>query len=208
MFRMMIRISCFDGVADPGQSGAGADRVFGRCGGHNPTGKARGRPRFISARTRCALIRAGDPREVAVGHFRSQERELDRSDAQAAHVHGDALDDDGEPRHVSFLPEPAMPENACADWLKLDDEQRRHLPQSGQRDGERAQHRQVRGHQREGRSRRGVVRFRSCGFPVKWDGKNGGGEMQNIQEGPQPASLFEIPAGYTKMDMGGMMQQQ
>lgn len=45
-------------------------------------------------------------------------------------------------------------------------------------------------------------------FPVKWDGKNGGGEMQNIQEGPQPASLFEIPAGYTKMDMGGMMQQK
>ena len=44
-------------------------------------------------------------------------------------------------------------------------------------------------------------------FPVKWEGKNGGGEMQNIQEGSQPASLFEIPAGYTKMDMGGMMQK-
>ena len=37
--------------------------------------------------------------------------------------------------------------------------------------------------------------------------KNGSGEMQNIKEGPQPASLFEIPAGYTKMDMGGMMQK-
>ncbi|MGA7908704.1 MAG: hypothetical protein WCA16_14945 [Candidatus Sulfotelmatobacter sp.] len=45
-------------------------------------------------------------------------------------------------------------------------------------------------------------------FPVKWQGKNGGGEMRNIQEGTQPASLFEVPAGYTKMDMGGMMQQQ
>lgn len=44
-------------------------------------------------------------------------------------------------------------------------------------------------------------------FPVKWEEKNGGGEMQNIKEGPQPASLFEIPAGYTKMDMGGMMQR-
>jgi len=41
-------------------------------------------------------------------------------------------------------------------------------------------------------------------FPVKWDGKNGGGEMRNIQEGPQPASLFEIPAGFTKVDMGKM----
>ena len=44
-------------------------------------------------------------------------------------------------------------------------------------------------------------------FPVKWEGKNGGGELRNIQEGSQPASLFEIPAGYTKFDMGGMMQQ-
>jgi outer membrane lipoprotein-sorting protein len=30
-------------------------------------------------------------------------------------------------------------------------------------------------------------------------------EFKNIKEGPQPASLFEIPAGYQKMDMGGMM---
>ncbi len=44
-------------------------------------------------------------------------------------------------------------------------------------------------------------------FPVKWQSKNSGGELRNIQEGSQPASLFEIPAGYTKMDMGGMMQR-
>ncbi len=45
-------------------------------------------------------------------------------------------------------------------------------------------------------------------FPVKWDGKNNGGELRNIQEGAQPASLFEAPAGFTKMEMpGGMMQQ-
>lgn len=44
-------------------------------------------------------------------------------------------------------------------------------------------------------------------FAVKWQGKNGGGELRNIQEGAQPASLFEIPAGFTKMDMGGMMQR-
>lgn len=45
-------------------------------------------------------------------------------------------------------------------------------------------------------------------FPVKWQGKNGGGELRNIQEGTQPASLFEIPAGYTKFDMGAMMKQR
>jgi hypothetical protein len=42
-------------------------------------------------------------------------------------------------------------------------------------------------------------------FPVKWDGKDAGGELRNIQEGSQPASLFEIPAGFTKMEMPGGM---
>lgn len=45
-------------------------------------------------------------------------------------------------------------------------------------------------------------------FPVKWQGKNSEGELRNIQEGAQPAALFEVPAGFTKMAMpGGMMQQ-
>ena len=45
-------------------------------------------------------------------------------------------------------------------------------------------------------------------FPVKWQGKNGdGGELRNIQEGSQPASLFEIPAGYAKFDMRGMQHR-
>jgi hypothetical protein len=43
-------------------------------------------------------------------------------------------------------------------------------------------------------------------FPIKWQGKGSSGELRNIQEGSQPASLFEVPAGYTKMDMGGMMK--
>jgi hypothetical protein len=45
-------------------------------------------------------------------------------------------------------------------------------------------------------------------FPIKWEGKNGGGELQNIKEGPQPDSLFEVPSGFAKMDMGAMMQQR
>jgi len=44
---------------------------------------------------------------------------------------------------------------------------------------------------------------------IKTDGGTGGGiELRNIQEGSQPSSLFEIPAGYTKFDMGAMMQHQ
>jgi hypothetical protein len=40
---------------------------------------------------------------------------------------------------------------------------------------------------------------------IKTDGGTGNGiELRNIQEGSQPASLFEVPAGYTKLDMGKM----
>jgi hypothetical protein len=42
-------------------------------------------------------------------------------------------------------------------------------------------------------------------FPIKWQGKNSGGELQNIKDGAQPASLFEVPSDYQKMDMGAMM---
>jgi hypothetical protein len=45
-------------------------------------------------------------------------------------------------------------------------------------------------------------------FPVKWQEKNDAGELRNIQEGSQAASLFEVPAGYTKFDMGAMMKQR
>ncbi|HTC46846.1 MAG TPA: hypothetical protein VK722_05970 [Candidatus Aquilonibacter sp.] len=44
-------------------------------------------------------------------------------------------------------------------------------------------------------------------FPVKWQGKNNSGELRNIQEGAQPASLFEVPAGFTKMQMPMGMPQ-
>ena len=42
---------------------------------------------------------------------------------------------------------------------------------------------------------------------IKTDAGAGGIELRNIKEGSQPSSLFEVPAGYTKFDMGNMMQQ-
>jgi hypothetical protein len=43
---------------------------------------------------------------------------------------------------------------------------------------------------------------------IKMDGGTGAGiELTNIKEGPQSASLFEVPAGYTKVDLGAMMEQ-
>jgi hypothetical protein len=43
---------------------------------------------------------------------------------------------------------------------------------------------------------------------VKLEDASGNMELRNIHEGAQPASLFEIPAGYTKFDMGAMMRQR
>jgi hypothetical protein len=97
-------------------------------------------------------------------------------------------------------------DNACADWLKVSKNQNGTCHKVG--------HETVNG--------RDTVKYEGTGangdngtfwldsklrFPVKWQGKKDGGELRNIQEGAQPASLFEIPAGYNKMDMGGLTQR-
>ena len=43
-------------------------------------------------------------------------------------------------------------------------------------------------------------------FPIKTVDEESTWELSNIQEGEPDASLFQIPSGYTKMDMGSMMQ--
>ncbi len=43
-------------------------------------------------------------------------------------------------------------------------------------------------------------------FPIKGVSEDSTWELSNIQEGEPSASLFQIPPGYTKMDMGSMMQ--
>lgn len=43
-------------------------------------------------------------------------------------------------------------------------------------------------------------------FPIKTQSEDGGTvEFTNIKTGPQDASLFQVPAGYQKFDMGAMM---
>jgi len=99
-------------------------------------------------------------------------------------------------------------ENACGDWQKMG-----HEGNSCRRVGD------------ESVNGRSTVKYETTNasgevshfwldpklrFPVKWEGKNGNGELRNIQVGTQPASLFEIPAGFTKFEMpagmGGMQQ--
>jgi hypothetical protein len=43
-------------------------------------------------------------------------------------------------------------------------------------------------------------------FVVKWEGDRTVAELQNIQEGPQQASLFEVPSDYQKMDTAAAHQ--
>lgn len=41
---------------------------------------------------------------------------------------------------------------------------------------------------------------RKLHYVIKWDGEKSAAELKNIQEGPQSASLFEIPTDYEKID--------
>jgi hypothetical protein len=47
---------------------------------------------------------------------------------------------------------------------------------------------------------------RKLHFPIKSVSEDTTYQLTNIKEGDQPASLFEIPSGYQKMDLGQMMQ--
>ena len=38
-------------------------------------------------------------------------------------------------------------------------------------------------------------------FPIKWQDSQDAGELQDIKEGSQPASLFEVPSDYQKFQM-------
>ena len=97
-------------------------------------------------------------------------------------------------------------ENACSDWLKLERNKGGTCHKVGSETVNGRNTVKYEGTNASGETS-SVWLDSKLRFPVKWQGKNNGGEMRNIQEGPQPASLFEIPAGYTKMDMGNMMQR-
>jgi len=99
---------------------------------------------------------------------------------------------------------PADPENACSDWMKLTTKPGAECHKVGSAT--------VNGRntvEYEAKSSDGgaghIWLDRKIVFPVKWDDKDGGGgELRNIKEGSQPASLFEIPSDYQKMDLGSM----
>ena len=97
-------------------------------------------------------------------------------------------------------------ENACSDWLKLANNKGGTCHKLGRETVNGRNTVKYEGTNTKGESSQ-VWLDPKLRFPVKWQGASGGGELRNIQEGSQPPSLFEVPSGYTKMDMGGMMQR-
>jgi len=97
-------------------------------------------------------------------------------------------------------------ENACGDWLKLANNKGGSCHKLGNETVNGRDTVKYEGTNSKGEASQ-VWLDPKLRFPVKWQGTSGSGELRNIQEGSQPASLFAIPAGYTKMDMGGMMQK-
>lgn len=91
-------------------------------------------------------------------------------------------------------------DNACSDWLKMSARPYADCHKVG---NETVNGRNTVKYQ--GTSQSGEVYTvwldSKLAFPIKWQGKNGGGEMQNIKVGSLSASLFEIPPDYQKMQM-------
>ncbi|MGH9499723.1 MAG: hypothetical protein ACRD3L_11350 [Terriglobales bacterium] len=91
-------------------------------------------------------------------------------------------------------------EDACSDWLKLPSNQGGSCKKIGSDVVNGRTTVKFEGTNSKGETGE-VWLDPKIGFPVKWQGKDGGGELQNIQVGTQSPSLFEIPSGYQKMEM-------
>jgi hypothetical protein len=95
---------------------------------------------------------------------------------------------------------PTDAEDSCAAWLKL--------PSNHGGSCKKVGDETVNGRSTvkfEGTNAKGETGYawvdKKIGFPIKWQGKNDTWELQNIKEGSQPASLFDVPSGYQKFQM-------
>jgi hypothetical protein len=91
-------------------------------------------------------------------------------------------------------------ENACADWQKIPAHQGGTCQKGGHETLNGRSTVKYTGTSKNGDSATVWVDTK-LDFPIKWQDQGGGGELQDIKEGSQPASLFEIPADYEKMQM-------
>jgi hypothetical protein len=92
-------------------------------------------------------------------------------------------------------------DDACADWLKLSSNQGGTCQKVGSDTVNGRNTVKYIGTNAKGET--GTMWLdKKISFPIKWEGQKGGsGELQNIKEGSQPSSLFEIPSDYQKFQM-------
>lgn len=102
---------------------------------------------------------------------------------------------------------PTNLDDACSEWVKLPQNQGGSCKNLGSET--------VNGRSTvkfEGTNSKGETGYawvdKKIAFPIKWQGKNDTWELQNIKEGSQPASLFEIPSDYQKFQMPAGMPMQ
>jgi hypothetical protein len=96
-------------------------------------------------------------------------------------------------------------ENACSDWLNLAANKGGSCHKVGSETVNGRHTVKYEGTNAKGESAT-VWLDSDVRFPIKWEGNHGSGELQNIQVGAQPSSLFEPPAGYTRMQLPNGMQ--
>jgi hypothetical protein len=95
---------------------------------------------------------------------------------------------------------PADVSNACPDWQKLATQKGGECHKLGNETVNGRSAVKYEGKSADGDT--GVIWLDpKIAFPLKWQGKDSEGELQNIKEGSQPSSLFEIPPDYQKMEM-------
>ena len=100
----------------------------------------------------------------------------------------------------------ADPDNACPDWEKAFNK-----PGSCRKIGDETLNGRstVKYHGTSNSGETGDAWVdRQLHLVIKWEGEKTGVELRKIQEGPQSAALFKIPADYEKFDVEAAKQQQ
>jgi hypothetical protein len=204
VYQKMIRVSCFVGLLILGSLAVAQTEFSADVVDHNPHRANSAPTKVYFGKNKMRFDAVGDPQRGGSVIFDLKSESWIVLMAQQ-HMYMEMPASMMESRGMFHFFQTGDPSDACADWLKIDANKGGTCHKVGNETVNGRSTIKYEGTNAKGEP--GAAWFDSkLRFPVKWDGKNGSGEMQNIQEGPQPASLFEIPAGYSKMDMGGMQR--
>jgi hypothetical protein len=201
--RLLFSTICLAYTSAFAQGDFSADVVNGR----NPDHKTK----IYVTQNQDAIRRFKQGRNDGRNHHKYGDASLGHSHAGSAYVHGNQRCGSYAMSHNMFkFFRPTDAEDGCTHWTKLK------RPSDPDWDCRKIGDETVNGRSTvkyEGTSKKSETHYvwidKKIVFPIKWqsNGESGesSGELQNIQEGPQAASLFEIPSDYQKMDMSQMM---